>query len=198
MKQPPLCHSLAILVTFAFATSIASSAAEPDFTIELGRRVGAITAKSTLAQLKENYGAKNVKSAELPGPEGTTFPGAVLFQGGDHEMHVIWNPEKPGKEVFDVLLVGKAWKIGDKLKLGASVADVEAANGGAFKVSGFDWDLGGYANFEGGKLEGKVMVRFEPKAQTTEAISGDVQVPSRNKALLAAKPVVVEISVMLR
>ena len=113
-------------------------------------------------------------------------------------MHVIWNPENVGKEVFDVQLVGKAWVIGDKLKLGATVTDVEGVNGGAFTLSGFEWDLGGYANFEGGKLEGKVMVRFETRGDVAESIMGDVQVPSRSKTLLAAKPVVSEIAVVFR
>ena len=135
-----LGSSLFVLLT----ATCSLHAAEPDFTIELGKRVGAIKKSSTLAQIKEAYGAKNVKSANLPGPEGTTLKGAILFKGGDREMHVIWNDEKPEKEVFDVQLIGKAWVIGDKLKLGASIADVEAVNGGAFKVSGFDWDMGGY------------------------------------------------------
>ena len=185
-------------VAIVCATAQSGRAAEPDFTIELGKRVGAITGKSTLTQLKEAYGAKNVKSTDLPGPEGTTFKGAIIFPGGEREMHVIWNPEKEGREVFDVLLVGKAWVIGGKLRAGASVAEVEEANGAAFTISGFEWDLGGYADFKGGKLQGNLMVRFETRAEVAESIMGDVQVSSRSKALLAAKPVVSEIGVMFR
>lgn len=184
-------------VAFLSLFTVCGHAAEPDFTIELGKRVGAITKKSTLVQLKEAYGAKNVKSADLPGPEGTTIKGVVLFEGGAREMHVIWNDEKVGKEVFDVQLIGKAWVIAGKLKLGAGLADVEAVNGGAFKVGGFDWDLGGFANFEGGKLDGKVMVRFYPDAQGDESLSGEKQIPSGDKALRKAKPVVTELFVVL-
>jgi hypothetical protein len=181
-----------------FALAFTTSAAAPDFTIELGKRVGAIKKNTTLAQLKEAYGVKNVKSADLPGPEGSTIKGAILFKGGDREMHVIWNDEKPDKEVFDVQLIGKAWVIGEKLKLGASLADVESVNGGAFKVSGFDWDLGGFADFEGGKLAGKVMVRFYPSGESDESLLGDKQIPSSSKKLRAARPAVTELFVVLR
>ena len=92
-----------LLATALLTTALSLRAAEPDFTIELGKRVGAIKKSTTLAQLKEAYGAKNVKSANLPGPEGTTLKGAILFKGGDREMHVIWNDEKPEKEVFDAI-----------------------------------------------------------------------------------------------
>lgn len=185
-------------LTLALVFSVSSlHAAEPDFTIEPGKRVGAVKRTSTLEDLKKAYGAKNVKQAELPGPEGSTISGAVIFEGGDREMHVIWNDEKIGKEAFNVDLVGKAWVIGGKLKLGATIADVEALNGGAFKVGGFDWDMGGYANFEGGKLENKVMVRFYPEGESHESLSGDKQIASTNKTLLKAKPVVTELSVIL-
>lgn len=193
------CLLLPTLVGAVFiALSAPARAAEPDFTIELGKRVGAVTKNSTLEQLKEAYGAKNVKSADLPGPEGTTIKGVILFEGGKHEMHAVWNEEKLGKEIFDVLLIGPAWVIGGKLKVGASLEDVEAVNGGAFKVGGFDWDLGGYASFEGGKLDGKVMVRFYPSGESHESLSGEKQIPTGNKTLRKAKPEVTEMAVVFR
>jgi hypothetical protein len=182
-----------ILLSISF-----TQAADPDFTIELGKRVGAIKKNSSLEQIQKAYGYKNVKAGELPGPEGSTIPGAILFKGGDREMHVIWNEERIGQEVFDVKLIGKAWAIDEKLKLGASLADVEAVNGGAFKVGGFDWDLGGYASFEGGKLDNKVMVRFYPLGQSDESLIGEKQIPTGNKKLRAAKPTVTELFVILR
>ena len=193
MKRSQFLQLSLIMIFSAFSLR----AAEPDFTIEPGKRVGAVKRKISLEELKKAYGAKNVKEADLPGPEGSTLRGVILFEGGDHEMHVIWNDEKIGKEALNVDLVGKAWVIAGKLKLGATIADVEAVNGGAFKVGGFDWDLGGYANFEGGKLDTKVIVRFYPEGESDESLSGDKQIPSTNKTLRKAKPVVTELSVIL-
>jgi hypothetical protein len=195
MILPRFFASALILLTGATAI-----AAGPDFIIEIGKRVGAIKKNSTLEQIEQAYGRNNVKATELPGPEGSTIPGAVLFKGGDREMHVIWNDERIGQEVFDVKLIGKAWVIADKLKLGATIADVEAVNGGAFKISGFAWDLGGYASFEGGKLDRKVMVRFDhPNSESIdESLVGEKQIPTGNKKLRAAKPTVSELFVVLR
>jgi hypothetical protein len=178
-------------------TTLSLQAAEPDFTIELGKRVGAIQKNSTLAQLKEVYGAKNVRSANLSGPEGTALKGAILFKGSAREMHVIWNDEKPDKEVSDVQLIGNAWAIEGKLKLGAPLSDVTAVNDGDFRVSGFDWDLGGFADFKGGKLSGKVMVRFSPTCQADESLTGDKRISSGDKKLLAARPTVTELFAVL-
>jgi hypothetical protein len=180
------------------AVSLVVQAAEPDFAIEPGKRVGAVTKSSTLAQLKEAYGAKHVKSTDLPGPEGTTMKGVIVFEGGEHEMQVVWNDEKPGTEVFDVRLTGSAWRISDRLRLGASIEDVERANGGAYRVSGFDWDYGGFADFGGGKLAGKVMVRFYPTKPADESLSGDKWIASGDRKLRAARPEVTGITVVFR
>jgi hypothetical protein len=145
----------ALLTATLFTTALSVQAAGPDFTIELGKRVGAIQKNSPLAQLKDACGAKSVKPANLQGPEGATLKGA-------------------------------------------SLADVEAENGGAFKVSGFDWDLGGFAHFERGKLAGKVMVRFYPTRPSDESLSGDKQISTGDKKLRAARPTVSELFVVLR
>jgi len=177
-------------------------AAEPsakDTTIVIGKRVGAITHGMTILGLRTLYGAKNVKAAQLDGPEGTTLDGIRLFPGTDRELELIYNQEGDEKIVTDVVVVGSAWTFECGLKVGMSIEEVERINGKPFKVAGFDWDYGGFANFEGGKLERGVSVRFYPTAeQVSEKLSGDVQIKSTDKLLRAAKPVVQErITVML-
>ena len=187
-----------LVVAIVVADLHAAQGAEPDHSIELGKRVGAVTRKTDLAQLQTAYGPEKVKSADLPGVEGETIKGAIVLGGTDHEMHVIWHPEKPGKEAFHVDLVGKAWKLEGGVKLGATLEEVEKANGGPFKVYGFGWDMGGFAVFEKGKLDGKVMVRFVSTGPESEDILGDRQIPSNNAKLRAAKPVVEKLSVFLK
>ena len=70
-------------------------------------------------------------------------------------------------------------------------------NGKAFQISGFDWDYGGYANFEGGKLAQKVSVRFDAGENTDPSLSGDKQIPTTNKKLRASGAKVSEISVFM-
>ncbi|MGV3659013.1 MAG: hypothetical protein ACO1TE_02480 [Prosthecobacter sp.] len=160
-----------------------------DNTIVLGQRVGLIKPGMKAADLERAYGKKNLKLTELPGPEGSTYPGAKLFEGTDRELEIAWDEEK--KVVADINVVGKAWKFENGLKLGMSLEEVEKINGKPFLVNGFGWDYGGYANFEGGKLEAKVGIRFDTTAEkVSESLSGDKQIPSTDKKLRAAKPVI--------
>lgn len=196
-------RSLCLLLTGLLLLPAVQSSAEDDpkdNTIVIGKRVGAITHGMTLLGLRTIYGAKNVKPAQLDGPEGTTLDGLRLFQGTDRELELIYDQEGDEKIVTDVVVVGKAWKFECGLKEGMSIEEVEKINGKPFKVNGFDWDYGGFANFEGGKLATGVSVRFYPTAETvSENLSGDIEIDSTNKALRAAKPVVQErITVMLR
>ena len=171
-----------------------------DNTIVIGKRVGAITHGMTLLGLRTIYGAKNVKPAQLDGREGTTLEGLRLFPGTDRELELIYDQEGDEKIVTDVVVIGKAWKFENGLKVGMGLDEVEKINGKPFKVNGFDWDYGGFANFEGGKLESGVSVRFYPTAEkVSEKLSGDIEIASTDKTLRVAKPVVQErITVMLR
>lgn len=193
---------LTLPVVLLALTTVLSPAAEPDEkdnTIVLGKRVGAITHGMTILGLRTLYGAKNVKAAQLDGPEGTTLDGIRLFPGSDRELELIYDQEGDEKIVTDVVVIGSAWKFECGLKVGMSIEEVEKINGKPFQVAGFDWDYGGFANFEGGKLERGVSVRFYPTSETvSEKLSGDVQIKSTDKQLRAAKPVVQErITVML-
>lgn len=161
-----------------------------DNTIVLGQRVGLIKPGMTSTDIERAYGKKNLKLMELPGPEGSTYEGAKLFAGTDRELELSWDPENEAKKVvMDINVVGKAWKFENGLKTEMTLEEVEKLNGKPFTVSGFDWDYGGYANFEGGKLEGKVSIRFYPTAKdVSPTLSGDKQIPSTDKKLRAAKP----------
>ncbi len=172
-----------------------------DNTIVLGKRVGLIKPGMTSMDIERAYGKKNLKNMDLPGPEGSTFPGAKLFEGTERELEIVWDPEKEKtKLVFDIRIIGKAWKFDNGLKSGMIVEEVEKINGKPFKIAGFSWDYGGYANFEGGKLAGKVSVRFNPSSdEVPDYLQGDKQLSSSDKKLRAVKPLVDEgITVFMR
>lgn len=196
-------HLLSCLLLLLTATAClhADEFDPADNTIILGQRVGLIKPGMSSADLERAYGKKNLKLMELPGPEGSTFPGAKLFEGTDRELEIAWNPEKEDKKIVsEVIIIGKAWKFENGLKEGLGLAEVEKINGKPFKVAGFGWDYGGYANFEGGKLEGKISIRFDIKSDDyPDSVSGDRMLPSSHKALRALKPFVAErISVFMQ
>ena len=172
-----------------------------DNTIVLGKRVGLIKPGMTVTDIGRAYGKENLKLQKIPGAEGEEIDGAKLFAGTDRELVLTWDPNNDKKlVVFDISVVGTAWKFDNGLKAGMTVEEVEKINGKPFKIAGFEWDYGGYANFEGGKLAGKVSIRFNPSTENIpEYLSGDKQLSSTDKQLRAAKPLVEEgISVFMR
>lgn len=172
-----------------------------DNTIVLGKRVGLIKPGMSATDIERAYGKDNLKLQKIPGAEGEEIDGAKLFADTDRELEIVWDPDNEKKQVvFDIRVMGKAWKFENGLKSGMTVEEVEKINGKPFKIAGFEWDYGGYANFEGGKLEGKVSIRFSPTTENVpEYLSGDKQLSSADKKLRAAKPLVDEgISVFMR
>lgn len=172
-----------------------------DNTIVLGKRVGLIKPGMTATDIERAYGKGSLKQQKIPGAEGEEIDGAKLFADTDRELEIVWDPDNEKKQVvFDIRVMGKAWKFENGLKSGMTVAEVEKINGKPFKIAGFEWDYGGYANFEGGKLEGKVSIRFSPTTENIpEYLSGDKQLSSTDKKLRAAKPLVDEgISVFMK
>lgn len=174
-----------------------------DNTIVLGKRVGLIKPNMTAADLERAYGKENIKMEQLPGPEGEMIDGARLFSDTERELEIIWDPEKLDqnkKIVFDVRIIGTAWKFENGLKVGMGIEEVEKINGKPFKIAGFSWDYGGFANFKGGKLDAKVSIRFNPSSDDIpDYLQGDKQISSTDKKLRAAKPLVEEgITVFMR
>ena len=190
-----------ILLALSTAFLRASAQDATDSTIVLGKRVGLIKPGMTAAQIETAYGATNVHHEDIPGAEGETIPGARLFADTGRELEIIWDPENEKKKVvFDVRVIGADWKFENGLKVGMTIEEVEKINGKPFKVAGFSWDYGGYANFEGGKLAAKVSIRFNPSTEEIpEYLVGDKELSSTEKKLRAAKPVVeVPISVFMK
>ena len=172
-----------------------------DNTIVLGKRVGLIKPGMTATDIERAYGKENLKLQKIPGAEGEEIDGAKLFADTDRELEIVWDPDNDKKQVvFDIRVMGKDWKFDNGLKSGMTVEEIEKINGKPFKIAGFEWDYGGYANFEGGKLAGKVSIRFSPTTENVpEYLMGDKQLSSTDKKLRAAKPLVDEgISVFMR
>ena len=194
-------NRIIVCLLFLAACLHAEEGDPADNTIILGKRVGLIKPGMTAEDIEKAYGKTNFKNMDLPGPEGSSFPGAKLFEGTERELEIVWDPEKEGEKiVFDVRVLGTAWKIENGLKAGMTIEEVEKINGKPFKIAGFSWDYGGYANFEGGKLEGKVSLRLNPSTDDIpDYLQGDKELLSTDKKLRAVKPVVEEmITVFMR
>jgi hypothetical protein len=163
---------------------------------------------ATEDSLKAVFGAANLEFKDLGGAEGEEMPGTLL-NGGDpkRRLEIVWADEaaraKPsmlrlfsgfdettGSEVVPV------WTMPSGLRIGLTLAEVEALNGKPFRLSGFGWDYGGMVlDWQGGKLDAgsdtcHVGVMFNPRGDYGEKITGDVGLMSDDTELRASDPVV--------
>ena len=165
---------------------------------------GAFAADSSEARLVETYGKDNVVTGDVPGPEGSTVLATTVFPNDPAKSMEFgwWNEEKlEGTAYFTVPAADTA---PGGLRVGMSVKDVEALNGGPFELYGFFWDYGGSAGFDGGKLGDlpggcSVSVVFAPGDYpadlNVDAISGDQQISSSEPLLETVHATIKSISV---
>ncbi len=188
----------------ALALSPPAPAASP-----LSRRNFAATCTSpisrndTAATILQRYGAQ-ARRETLPGAEGETFRGVVLYPRDPQRRVEIGFSDDARPRVAFIRIRGNrsVWTFGN-MALSNSVAQITAANGRGFTLSGFEWDYGGYVtDLKGGVLSQqpggcRLGIRFSLPANVTttpEALMGDVPVQSTNSALSRLRPVVDELS----
>lgn len=149
---------------------------------------------SSEALVKQTFGADNVVTGTVPGPEGEDMLATTVFPNDpDRTMQFGWWDDETRTGLSYVELA-PTQIAPNGAHVGQTVAEVEKLNGKPFTVGGFWWDYGGYANFEGGKLENAddttcwISLRFAPNDEypadlDVSAVSGEVQVPSTEKLL---------------
>ncbi|HZH12573.1 MAG TPA: hypothetical protein VEZ24_19650 [Microvirga sp.] len=167
---------------------------------------GPFAPDTTHGRLVEAFGAKNVIRKTIHGPEGMTFKASVVFDKDPvRTLVVIWSDEKAARRPDRIHFSGSAWSVGDNLHVGASLADVEAANAQPFTLYGFEWDFGGMvASWKGGALERlpggcAAVAHFEADESSGEEaltkVAGDQEFSSRDAAMRAARPKLVQLGV---
>ena len=182
---------LARISLLALLATAAPSMAE-EFACE-----GPFAIDSSEARLIETYGADNVVTGMVPGPEGTEMLATTVFpDNAKKTMQFVWWDEDSLSGPSYIELPAKMTAPGG-VRIGQTLAEVEALNGEPFKLTGFGWDYGGYAGFESGtlaSLPGDCMLslHFDPGETVpvldTEAAYGDKELSS-DDPLLAQMPV---------
>lgn len=179
---------------------------QKQFRIEPGRRVGNITAKSTLADIRQTYGAENVKESEVYVGEGQSMPGVVVY-GNDPEkkLEVVWkeDAQTPATVFIRAPQDGPAesvWHTEQGITLGTTLKELESLNEGSFTLAGFGWDYSGTVlGWNDGQLKeplyGKVLLRLNPDYEDApqtliEQTSGDSDFASSHPAMQRLNPTV--------
>jgi len=154
------------------------------------------------ASILRRFGV-NARRATLPGAEGKTIPGVVIYPRDPRRRMEVTFDNSRMMRVSSVSISGahSLWSMGG-LSLGDGIDKVIARNGRAFTFSGFDWDYGGFVtDLKGGALQQlpggcRMGIRLALPANVTstpDALMGDVQVESTNPALRRVRPIVSEL-----
>lgn len=164
---------------------------------------------TTRQLLVDTHGAENVTDAKVPWVDSEVD--AVVLWANDPSMRaeVLWLGDPSGKPEAARVSGGpeSLWVGPEGLLLGATVADIEAANGGPFMMTAFEnHNHGEVSDFLGGKLAGADGARCRlhlalnasedaPQA-VVAALSGDSEKSFRSDSpeVRAANPVLVEMT----
>ena len=173
--------------------------------------VGPFAKDSTHDRLVEVFGARNVALEEVSIGEGEKDTASVIYpKDRARRVEVLWADarRRARPAVVRVEEANSRWTLAAGFGPGATLAAVEKANGGAFELSGFDWDYGGRVTDWNGALSSgaasgcAITVRFakNPEASETaaEAVSGDRTFRSSDRRMRAVRPRVEGIGLSVR
>ncbi len=111
----------------------------------------------TLISLRKQYGETNVIEGELPGAEGESAQGWIIFPNDPEKKLMIYPDESnshPGSLLVDE--ANSKWHLSNTIKMGADSTALHALNKKAFSFYGFYWDYGGViTDWNGGELNKK-------------------------------------------
>jgi hypothetical protein len=190
--------ALAVLLAAAPALALAQDA--KDRTIVPGQRVGAVTAKSTPADLRKVYGT-NIRIGWFNTGEGR-FYGAELFADKPDYVRVYFDEKTRRKiESAEIIAEGSPWRTADGIGVGSPLTVVERANGGPVTIGVYEGEGGGYriVSTLGGKLPKGLMLHFfgdVPEAHA-KRFGAEAGVRSDDPAARAAKFAVYRVFVSL-
>jgi len=117
----------------------------------------AVKQSDTLESLRKQYGEANVIKSELPGAEGETSQGWMLFPNETEKKLLIYLDESdshPGSITANEL--NSKWHLANSIKMGTDIKALQALNQKPFSFFGFYWDYGGViSDWNGGALDKK-------------------------------------------
>jgi hypothetical protein len=114
-----------------------------DTTIVPGKRVGAITPRTTYTDLVKIFGKQRLTSKKVYGPEGQVeFPGTLITLGKNKSLTVAWKDPKK-LQPLQVIIADRAFKTADGIGIGTSLTKLRQVLG-EFKITGLYWDYGNH------------------------------------------------------
>ena len=134
--------------------------------------------------------------------EGQFEPGTILVADGD-SLSIVWR-DSTRTRIVGFTGLGRGWHTASGLRVGSSVAEMEAVLG-TFAVLGFGWDYGGTAMLANTPLQDSgIFFRMQPRHDSTRTtaayrrVRGDRAYPTDSADVRALDLVVRAIDISWR
>ena len=145
-----------VVLTVVFLFQIIYSQPKSDFILTPCTGNSILNSNTSENDLIKIVGKKNTERVERWYAEGTErIVGSVFFKDTPQSFFIKWKDTVNFKNPEWIEIHGdkSVWEIDNGIKIGVELKDLVKLNGKQFSFSGFDWDYGGYTNFEKGNLE---------------------------------------------
>jgi len=203
-----------LLVLLCLSVGLPLAAADADWAIVPGVRIGPITASTARADLDRVFPAGAVQDGEIELDEGVVQQGTFVYRTiPSQTLAISWNEAGHPKQIFVCFGLRRGackWEAPPGVKIGTRLNELETMNGKPFTIDGFGLNYGGNVeSWDGGKLEaldcnGRVVLTLDGNrsggeyvpALTSEerrSITGDRTVSSVAPAMRKLNPRVVGI-----
>ena len=110
-----------------------------------------------IAQLESRFGKDNVRIGDVPGAEGETSRGAILFPDDPARRAYVYFQDEDklsGLQLVRVVDASSRWRLASGVRVGMPLSELVALNGKPIRFYGFDWDYGGtITDWRGGALQ---------------------------------------------
>jgi hypothetical protein len=152
--------------------------------------------------LVQRFGAENITTQTLPGPEGESYEATVVYPDDPaRRLEVVWNGARTAPASVGVDSVSTQWRGAEGYTIGTTIGDIERINVMPFKIWGFGWDYGGWvSDWSAGALSQtpgcNTRIRFSPRNEAVPGAQGDSEFSSNDPAVRAADPIVSEFALM--
>ena len=152
------------------------------------QQVGLIKANHTEEDLIKYLGKENVTREMLGREYGETIPGTIIYEGLPNQLLIEWRDGR-SYEVIEKIRIendSSEWQTVQGIKIGTTLEELKAINGGEFDFLGFEWDYAGKVNsWRNGKISEGITVYLtadNPKAIFPEMLGDTIFASSFYKA----------------
>jgi hypothetical protein len=151
-------RTAATIPTPSPAATEAPATAATDLSVDATYRLpGAFAPDTGIEQLERRFGKQNVRIGAVPGAEGETSRGAILFPDDPTRRAYLYfedSQKLAGLQLLRVFDEGSRWRLDNGIGLGTPLSKLVALNGKPIRFLGLDWDYGGaISDWGGGRLD---------------------------------------------